>query len=307
MPPPSGYFDLQVNGYGGVDFNQDELSAADLHRACEHLAADGVEGILATIITDHLEAMCRRLARLVSLRAADPLAARLIAGLHVEGPFLNESAGYRGAHPADAICPASTDSAQRLLDAGAGLVRLFTLAPERDDGQRVTRWLARAGVIVSAGHTNASLDELKAAADAGLSLFTHLGNGCPQQMPRHDNIIQRALSLADRIMPCFIADGVHVPFFALGNYLRCAGIDRCIIVTDAMAAAGLGPGHYRLGRWEVAVGEDSAAWAPDHSHLVGSAGTMARSEQNLAAHLGLSAAECAQLLSLNPRRLFSAG
>lgn len=299
----SDYVDLQVNGYGGVDFNQDDLSPAALHQCCLKLREDGVGAILATIITDHTERMCHRLRRLVELRSADPLAKDIIAGLHVEGPFLNETEGYRGAHPVDAIRPADVTVAEQLIDSGNGLVKLFTLAPERDAGMRVTRLLTSKGVAVSAGHTNASRDELLAGIDAGLSLFTHLGNGCPQLLPRHDNIIQRALSLADKLVLCFIADGVHVPFFALGNYVRRAGVERCIVVTDAMAAAGLGPGEYRLARWQVKVGEDLAAWAPDRSHLVGSAGTMARSETNLRAHLELNDDECRLLLSDNPRRL----
>src|SRR5438477_484598 len=81
----------------------------------------------------------------------------------------------------------------------------------------------------------ASPDQLKAAIDAVLSMFTHVGNGCPMQLHRHENIIQRALSLHDRLWLCFIADGVHVPFVALGNYLRAASIDRCAVVTDAIA------------------------------------------------------------------------
>src|SRR5688500_16163221 len=89
------FFDLLVNGYAGVDFNQDGLQADRLHHACERLEADGVGGFLATIITDHLEAMCRRLSALVAFREDDPLARRLIAGLHIEGPFLNETEGYR--------------------------------------------------------------------------------------------------------------------------------------------------------------------------------------------------------------------
>src|SRR5215207_9022562 len=93
------FFDLQVNGYGGVDFNQDDLSADALHRACERLDADGVAGILATVITDDLQRMARRLSNLVRLREADPLATQLIAGLHVEGPFISPVQGYRGAHP----------------------------------------------------------------------------------------------------------------------------------------------------------------------------------------------------------------
>ena len=86
-----------------------------------------------------------------------------------------------------------------------------------------------------------------ASIDAGLSLFTHLGNGCPGVLPRHDNIIQRVLSLSDSLHIGFIADGVHVPFFALANYLKCCGIDRAFIVTDAICGAGLGPGEYSIG------------------------------------------------------------
>ncbi|WP_075090482.1 hypothetical protein [Verrucomicrobium spinosum] len=89
-------FDLQVNGYAGTDFNRDGLTAEALHHACECLRADGVSGILATIITDELPAMENRLATLASLREADPLAQEIIAGFHIEGPFINPEKGYVG-------------------------------------------------------------------------------------------------------------------------------------------------------------------------------------------------------------------
>jgi N-acetylglucosamine-6-phosphate deacetylase len=299
------YFDLQVNGYGGVDFNQDELTADQLHRACERLDSDGVDGILATIITEHVDRMVGRIRRLVELRRVDPLAQRLIAGIHVEGPFLNSADGYRGAHPADAILAGDTGVMERLLDAGDGMVRLVTLAPECDAGLKVTRLLAQRGVVVAAGHTDASLEQLKAAVDAGLGMFTHMGNGCPAALPRHDNIIQRALSL--RVLPwfTFIADGVHVPFFALGNYLRCVGLERCLVVTDAIAPAGLGPGQFRFGRWELNIGADLAARSPDGSHLVGSCRTMELSHRALIEHLGLSQEDAGRLTRENPRRALS--
>lgn len=295
-----GYVDLQVNGYAGVDFNTDDLAADDLHRACQALRAGGVAAILATVITEDLDVMCRRLARLVQLRAVDPVAAQLIAGIHIEGPFINERDGYRGAHPRDAVRPADVDSMKRLLDAAGGLTRLVTLSPERDPGSRVTRFLAQSGVRISAGHCDPTLDLLRAAIDAGLTLFTHLGNGCPPLLPRHDNVIQRALSLSDRLTLCFIADGIHVPLLALRNYLRSAGIDRCAVVSDAMAAAGLGPGRYRLSRWEVMVGEDQAARSPDGSHLVGAAMPLRAVHRNLREGLGLSEAECRKLMVDTP-------
>ena len=298
---PVAFFDLQVNGYAGVDFNGDDLSAGDLHRACERLEADGVDGFLATVITDDLEVMARRLKRLAALREQDPLATRLVAGFHIEGPFLNENDGYRGAHPRDAIRPADPASMDRLLDAAAGLTRIVTLAPERDRGFAVTRLLAESGIVVSAGHTDASIDELRGAIDAGLSMFTHVGNGCPMLMHRHDNIVQRALSLSDRLWLCFIADGAHVPFTALRNYIRLAGDDRAIVVSDAIAPAGLGPGRYAFGRWDIVVGDDMVPRAPDRSHFVGSGITMKQSAANLRESVGLSADSVRRLTSENPR------
>ena len=186
------YFDLQVNGYGGVDFNQDDLSADDLHRACAMLRGHGVGGILAAIITEKIDLMAARLRRIVELRERDPLAKQIIAGFHIEGPFINVGAGYRGAHPLDPVRPANIDDAKRLFDACGGLLRLLTLAPEQDQTGATTRWLVDQKVTVSAGHTDASLEQLQRLIGAGLSMFTHVGNGCPMQMHRHENIIQRA-------------------------------------------------------------------------------------------------------------------
>src|SRR3954469_15065792 len=303
MNAHSGYVDLQVNGYADVDFNADELSAERVAVACGRLREEGVAGILATAITADLDAMCRRLTNISRVRAANPAIADVIWGIHIEGPFLNEQPGYIGAHPAESAKPADLDSTKRLLDAAGGLTKIFTLAPERDANSSVTKYLAGQGVCVSAGHCNPALDELRAAIDAGLSLFTHLGNGCPGTLPRHDNIIQRALSLSDRLMFGFIADGVHVPVVALGNYLKCCGLDRAFIVTDAIRGAGLGPGEYTIGDQRVVIDENLATWSADRSHLVGSAGTMVQSAENLRKSLGLSAEQTQQLLSDNPRKL----
>jgi N-acetylglucosamine-6-phosphate deacetylase len=302
MNHADGYFDLQVNGYAGIDFQDDALTDEQLHRACAALRADGVAAILATIITEHIPVMERRLRRLVELRQRDPLARELIAGIHIEGPFISPVDGYRGAHPRDAVRPADRDAMRRLLDAAGGLARLVTLAPENDPNLSVTRMLACADIRVSAGHTDASLDQLNAAIDAGLSMFTHLGNGCPMQMHRHDNIIQRALSLSDKLWLMFIADGAHIPFHALSNYLRLAGMERSIVVTDAVAPAGMGAGRFRLGRWDLLIGEDLVARAPDGSHLIGSALSLPQAVHRLIEHAGLTPRQAKQLTVDNPAR-----
>jgi N-acetylglucosamine-6-phosphate deacetylase len=293
-------FDLQVNGFGGVDFNSDDLTPDSLRHACVQVRAHGASQILATVITDSLEAMAGRLRRIVEYREADSFVADVIAGLHVEGPFLNETPGYIGAHPVEHARPAEIDAAKRLLEAGGGLVKLVTLAPERDADFATTKFLVGQGVVVSAGHCDPSLDVLRRAVDSGLTMFTHVGNACPLEMHRHDNIIQRALSLADKLWLCFIVDGTHVPLFALANYLRVAGLDRSIAVTDGISAAGLGPGRYKLGAREVEIGDDLIAWGPGRAHFVGSTATMIRIKENLR-RIGLGEPDVDQLTDANPR------
>ncbi len=268
------WVDIQVNGYAGVDFNDAALTGQALHAACEAMQDDGVAHFLPTIITDAAERMESRLANLVRLIETDTLASRMVVGLHVEGPFLSPQRGYIGAHPAEHAMPANLEITKRLLAAAAGHLRLFTLAPECDPQAQTTRFLADQGVLVSAGHTNASLDDLRRGIDAGLTMFTHLGNGCPIEMHRHDNIVQRALACREDLHFGLIADGHHIPLFALENYLRLIPRERVLLTTDAIAAAGLGPGTYCLAGQQVRVTENDAPRFDDSGQLAGSAATM---------------------------------
>ena len=295
-------FDLQVNGYAGVDFCSDGVPPEKYAEACAALEEDGVGGILATVITDHVSSMANRLSQIVAAREADPAIAAMIEGIHIEGPFISPEDGYRGAHPLPAVKAANLDDMKTLLDAAGGLTKIVTLAPEQDPTGEVTRFLADQGITVSAGHCDPSLDQLRASIDRGLSMFTHLGNGCKMFMHRHDNIIQRALSLHDQLWLCFIPDGVHVEFFALKNYLNLIGLDRSIVVTDAISAARLGPGRYTLAGWDLQIGEDLVARSPDGTHFVGSTVTMPRAISNLRDEIGLNDADIEKLISMNPRK-----
>lgn len=295
-------FDLQVNGYAGTDFNRDGLTSEALHHACKCLLEDGCDSILATFITDDLDAMSDRMATLVRLLDEDSLARSVIAGIHIEGPFISPEKGYVGAHPPQHVRPATLESAKRLLDAAGGLTRVVTLAPEHDEHFHTTEFLANNGITVSAGHCNPSLDVLRASTEHGLRMFTHVGNGCPMLMHRHDNIIHRALALRDRLWLCFIPDGVHIDHYTLKNYLALAGTEKTIFVTDAISAARLGPGTYSLAGWDICVGEDLVARSPDGSHFVGSTVTIPRILADGQQHLGLSKAELQVLLDINPRR-----
>jgi N-acetylglucosamine-6-phosphate deacetylase len=296
------YIDLQLNGYCGVDFNADDLRTQSCQAACKKLQAGGVAGVLATIVTDDLDRMIARLARIAEIRRHFPPVAQIILGIHVEGPFLHPEPGYAGAHPRESIRPADLDAMKRFVDAAEGLVRIVTLAPEHDAGLKVTRWLAEQKIIVSAGHCNPSLDQLRAAIDAGLSMFTHLGNGCPMFLHRHDNIIQRVLGLAGQLWICFIGDGVHIPYATLANYLCCVPADRAIIVSDAISAAGLGPGRHRIGSQTVDVSDDLVARSPDGSHFMGSTATMRQIAAGLHQKAGLDEATVRRLMLTNPAR-----
>ena len=229
-----------------------------------------MKGILATIITADINMMKTCLQNIVGLREQDTLIKEIIYGLHIEGPFISKVRGYRGAHPKEFISEANIDDMRSLLDSAGGLTKLITLAPEVDLGNKLTRTLADGGIVVSAGHCNPGLDELKSAIDSGLSMFTHLGNGCPQELHRHDNIIQRVLALKDHLWLCFIADGIHIPFYALKNYITTAGTENCIITTDAMAAAEAKPGQYQLSNITLEVGKDGIVREPGKDNFAGS-------------------------------------
>ncbi len=311
IPKDCRPFDLQVNGYAGCDFSAADSSLEQVRSACEALVADGMDAILATIITGPLERMEAALSRLARFREEDPLVRRVIVGFHVEGPFLSPLAGFVGAHDPDSIRPAMPGAAARLLEAGRGLVRIVTLAPEHDAGLATTRRLVAEGIVVSAGHTDAPLEVLREAVDAGLSMVTHLGNGCPMTLPRHDSIIQRVLALGrhqaksggPRPWVSFIPDGMHVPIFALGNYLEAVGLDRTVMVTDAIAATRCGPGRYALAGGPVQVDEQGTARRPGSENLAGSTVTISRVCRILVEGLGLSDDDVRRLVDLHPRRI----
>ncbi|WP_417739872.1 N-acetylglucosamine-6-phosphate deacetylase [Rosistilla oblonga] len=296
------FFDLQVNGFFGADFNDASLSESQLDAAVTRLQQDNVSGILATVITDSNEAMLARVRRIVELRKLLPAAAAMIPGLHIEGPFISSVTGYIGAHPAAHARQCEQGFMEELLAAGEGLIRLVTIAPEQDPGGKLTRWLVDQNVVVAAGHCDPSVEQLATTIDQGLSMFTHLGNGCPQLMHRHDNIIQRVLSMSDRLVVCMIADGFHVPLVALQNYIRCIPPENLVFTTDCIAAAGLGAGVYTLAGQQIRVEAGMPPTSADGSHFVGSSAQMPDMYRRLRDELGISQKQLEYSMFELPRR-----
>lgn len=296
----SGLFDLQVNGFAGVDF-QRAPGAGEVRQACERLHAHGVSRILATFITDHPDALTRKLATFENFRRTDSLIRSTIVGYHLEGPYLSAEPGYRGAHPGELMKDPDLAEFSRWQDAAGGSIRLVTLAPERRGAEDFIAALTRTGVRISLGHTNADVDAIDAAIRAGATLCTHLGNGCPGELPRHHNIIHRLLA-RDELTACFIPDGIHLPPPVLRNLFRAKPAQRVILTTDAMAAAGAPPGRHTLGALEMEVGADGVVRMPGAKNFAGSSLTLDAGVANAARWLGITADAARELASTAPAR-----
>ena len=297
-----GYVDLQVNGYVGVDFNDPATTGLQIQQAAQAMLNDGVVAALPTVITAEISVMCQCISNLVSAMQGEPIVAQVFKGIHIEGPFFPSLPGYIGAHPPQYALASSVAALEQLIEAAQGAARIVTLAPEVDGDGELTRRAVELGVVVSAGHTNASLDDLQRCIDNGLTLFTHLGNGCPKLMDRHDNIIYRALRLKDQLSFTLIADGFHIPEMLFRNLLDWGDHDRLSVVSDAISATGLGPGTYQLGQRTVRIGADRAARDASGEHFVGAASSLRQADEWLSSVVKLDHELRHRLLVANPAR-----
>jgi len=289
-------FDIQVNGFAGVDFQQPDLTDADLRQAVEGLAAHETLRFFATLITDNVEALGRKFANLERIRAADAAVAAAVCGYHLEGPWLSPEPGYRGAHDSRHMGAPDIRAFERLQTAAGGNIRLVTLAPEWPGTMDFIRAVVGMGVQVSLGHTNASESEITAAISAGARFCTHLGNGVPTELHRHENVMQRLLA-RDELIAFFIPDGIHLPPPVLKNFFRAKPAGKALFTTDCMAAAGAPSGRYQLGNLFLEVGDDRIVRQPGRSNFAGSALCPDEGVKNIQSWLGLNAEHARRLFS----------
>jgi len=262
--------DLQVNGFGGIDFQQDNTPLGDLVTASRRLRAAGCARYLLTLITDEWPRLMDRLRHLRELRLRSAELRHAIAGWHIEGPFLSAEPGFCGAHdPALMINPAP-ELIRELREATGDDLVLLTIAPEKANALAAIEQSVSLGMQVSLGHTNAPADLLAEAVRHGASGFTHLGNGCPRELDRHDNILWRVFETRG-LRVSLIPDTTHVSpaLFRLAH--RALEADSIYYISDAMAAAGMKPGRYPLGRLELEVGADQIVRLPGKPNFAGSA------------------------------------
>lgn len=298
------FIDIQVNGYAGIDFLGDLVTREQFHLVIDRLRAGGNRAALPTITTDDIPMMAARVRNLRTLIDEDKATRKLMPAFHIEGPCISPEEGYRGAHRPEKIKPATPALFEPIVDAAGGWdrVAMVTLAPEVDRDLRTTRHLVENGVVVAVGHTNASLEILREAESAGASIFTHLGNGCASSIPRHDNIINRALSL-EKMKYSLIPDGHHLPWFVIKLWIKSLGIERFVFTTDCVSPADAPPGRYTVAQWEVDVGTDGMVRPAGKSHLAGSSLTMRQAYDNAINHLDLSPRDARRLTSEWPERL----
>lgn len=305
-----GLVDLQLNGYAGFDFNSrpESWSAEDFLRVRAALRRRGVVVALPTLITDDAARLLTRAAAYARIVGESPELAATFPKLHVEGPFISPAEGPRGAHPlAHCLTPeAAPELVDRLREASGDRLGVLTLAPELPGALDLIASLAAEGVCVALGHTQAPPELVHAAVDAGARMSTHLGNGSHQLLPRHANYIQLQLA-EDRLLASFIADGHHLPWYALQNFIRAKTPERSILVTDAIAAADAPPGRYWLGDEEVVVSADLRVQKPGQPNLAGSALTLDRAVVNTARHCGVPFEAAWEMASSRPAGLVGLG
>lgn len=303
-----GLVDLQINGYAGLDFNGDpaEWTAERFHGVGEMLAGRGVMVALPTLITDGAQAMIARVHRYRELVDVDDVLAARFPRLHIEGPFISPVDGPRGAHPkAHCKTPAEMpDLIDRLREASGDRIGIFTLAPELDGACELIARLVEEGICPAIGHTQAGPDQIADAVSAGAKLATHLGNGSDAVLPRLDNYVQSQLA-DDRLAASFIADGHHIPFGTLKNFIRAKTVPQSVLVSDAIFAAEMPPGGYRFAGGEVVVRQDGRCTVPGQQHLAGSTLTLDRAVINAFLHCGVSFDEAWAMASTRPAAVTS--
>jgi N-acetylglucosamine-6-phosphate deacetylase len=291
-----GFIDIQVNGGGGLLFNDDPSVETVAAIGAAHRRF-GTTGFLPTLISDDLEKV--RLA-MEAVRAAMTTGIPGVLGIHLEGPFINLE--RKGAHDAASIRDIDDAAIDLLTMPGPGRT-VVTLAPEKV-AMEVIRRLTAGGVIVCAGHTNATAETVFAALDNGLRGFTHLFNAMSPLAAREPGVVGAAL-YDDRGWCGVVVDGRHVHPVVLQIALRASPKSRFMLVTDAMPTVGATQTSFVLQGRKISV--ENGVCVDEHGTLAGSDLDMASAVRNGVGLLGLTPAESATMASRNPAEFLGLG
>jgi len=248
-----GLVDVQVNGYGGHEFNEPNLTEETVALISRQQDACGLVAYCPTATTHGDVTLRHTVATIAAACERWPDVARRIAGIHLEGPYISGEDGPRGAHPREHVRPPDWAEFQRYQEAAGGRIVIVTLSPEYDGSAAFIKSAVASGVRVAIGHTAANSEQIRAAVDAGAVFSTHLGNGAHPRIRRHPNYIWDQLA-DDRLWASLIVDGHHLPPSVVKSFVRAKSAERCLLVSDITGMAGLPPGRYdrtSLGNVEV--------------------------------------------------------
>ncbi len=298
----AGLVDLQVNGYSLYDLNDGALTADRVLKLTETLLSLGTTTYLPTLVTNSETNIINGLRAIREARDRFPIVSRVVPGVHVEGPFISPNDGPRGAHPAQHVRDADIAEFERWQEASGGLVRLITVSPHTDKAIALIGHAAGKGVHVAIGHTDATSEQIHAAAAAGATLSTHLGNGAAAMLPRHPNAIWAQLA-DDRLTATFIGDSHHLPADTLIAMLRAKGHERSLLVSDVAAPGGLEPGiyHQTIGG-RVQLWPNGRLGTPGTPYLAGAALPLSACVARTTGMTGMALATVLELATINPGR-----
>jgi N-acetylglucosamine-6-phosphate deacetylase len=300
-----GWVDLQVNGFGGLDLNSAAVTPEIVSGLVRRLWPEGVAAFCPTVVTGSTAQIEQSLGAIAAACRADPAARAAILGIHLEGPYLSAEEGARGAHDPRYLRAPDWEEFCRWRALAQGGLRLITLAPELPGALDFIRRAVAEGVVVALGHTHASSAELAAAAAAGAQLSTHLGNGIGATLPRHPNPIWDQLA-DDRLWASFIFDGHHLPASFMRVALRAKGPARSLLVSDAMAVAGLPPGRYASMGAQVELRPDGRLNLAGTPYLAGSASGLRAGLENAVRLAGCTLAQAVPMITSNPLAVLGA-
>ncbi|MCY3740386.1 MAG: amidohydrolase family protein [Candidatus Poribacteria bacterium] len=297
--------DIQVNGFAGFDLNTATVTPEDVCAMVRALWRVGTGFLCPTVVTASFEGISNSLRAIVEACKADALVAHSVLGIHLEGPYISPEDGPRGAHPLEHVREPDWNEFRQWQDIAEDNISIVTLAPEKNGAIRFIEKLVANGIVVALGHTNASADDIQAAIDAGAKLSTHLGNGAHALIRRHPNYIWEQLG-ADELWASLIVDGHHLPPSVAKSMIRAKTLDRCVLVSDAVALAGMEPGTYQFAERSVELTTDRCVRLVGTEYLAGSAIELARGVENSVRFAGISLKEAVSLATLQPMHLLNA-
>jgi len=299
-----GFIDIQVNGYLGNDYSSPTLCESDIVKINAALAKRGTTKHAPTIITNSAQRIERNLAVIATAVKKDPVLAQAIVGIHLEGPYISAEEGPRGVHDPQYARDPSIAELDRFITASEGLLKLITLAPERNGAIEFISAATKRGITVSIGHSAATAERLAEAVQAGARLSTHLGNGSHAVLPRLRNYLWEQLA-DDRLWASIIADSFHLPDSVLKTMRRTKGLERLVLVSDVAYLGGHPSGIYRWGDIAVEVFPDGHLGMPGTTFLAGAGHLLDWDIPHFARSTAVGIADAVRLATVQPARLLA--